>query len=171
MLSLNLLASRLAFFIPVCAGQSHTFEGECDEFVLINKCTFLFLAPIQSSVPAHSVAIFIPDVTMIVPSPFMLPSRMVARVLSFTHPIVPSRPVRGNFVPDVPTIVPLPLMLPSGVAARVVFHPFCLRGLPPPCTSLSEDAFQGVDHRVGSGIADPSHGSPHTFRNHLTQKR
>ena len=90
--------------------------------------------------------------------------------LSFTHPIFLTRPVRGNLVQDVSTIVPLPLMLQSCVGDRVVSPPFCLRGLPPSCTSPSEDAFQGVDHRIVSFIADPSHCSPHTFGNHLMQK-
>ena len=65
---------------------------------------------------------------------------------------------------------PPTLMLPSRVVARVVSQPFCLRGLSPHCTSPSEDAFQGVDHPIGSFIADPSHGSPHTFGNHFIQK-
>ena len=88
--------------------------------------------------------------------------------LSFTHPIFLTRPFHGNLVQDVPTIAPPTLMLPSRVVARVVSHPFSLRGLPPPCASPSENAFQGVDHRTGSFIAD--HGSPHTFGNPFTQK-
>ena len=70
---------------------------------------------------------------------FVLPAN--AHFCSFTHPVFLSGPVRGNFVPDVSTIVPLPLVFPSRVVARVVSHSSCLRGLPPPCTSPSENAF------------------------------
>ena len=49
-------------------------------------------------------------------------------------------------------------------------HPFCFRGWPLSCTSPSEDAFQGVDHRIGTFIADPSHGSPHSFGNFFIQE-
>ena len=90
---------------------------------------------------------------------------------SFLSPIFLTHPVRGQFVPDAPTIVPPTLMLPSRVVARVVSLPFWLRGLSPLCTCPSEDAFHGVDHRIGSFIADPSHGSPHTFSNPFVQKR
>ena len=79
-----------------------------------------------------------------------------AHFCSFTHPVFLSGPVRGNFVPDVSTIVPLPLVFPSRVVAQFVSHPSCLRGLPPPCTSTSENAFQGVDHRTGSFVTNTS---------------
>ena len=85
---------------------------------------------------------------------------------SFFH----SCPICGNFAPDVPTNLQSTLMLPSRVVGCVVFLSICLRGLPPPRTPPSENAFQRVDHCIGSFIADPSRGSPHTFGNHLIQK-
>ena len=61
-------------------------------------------------------------------------------------------------------------MIPSLAVARVVFKTFCLRGLPPSRTSPPENAFQGVDHRIGSFIANPSHVFSPIFGNHFFKK-
>ena len=80
---------------------------------------------------------------------------LISECISFpvAHPIFFTRPVHGNF-PSFSTIVPPSLMFPSCVVTWIFFHRSCLRGLPPPCTSPSVHAFQGVGHRIGSFITD-----------------
>ena len=88
-------------------------------------------------------------------------------LLSFIYPVYLTSPVRGNFIPDASSIVPPPSMPPLYGSS---FIPFACAVCHHLVLLYLKTLFRMLITALGLHIADPSHGSPHTFGDHLIQR-